>query len=67
MDDIIERAARALREFVRMQRFRLGRFLVHAGLAAFPDGKVKEELTDLLWKWGRKVRAVNALNERLEP
>jgi hypothetical protein len=43
-------------------RFAIGRQLIHLGLAIFPPGWVKADLTDLLLKWGHYVRETIASN-----
>ncbi len=40
----------------RLFRFWCGRHLMHAGLRAFPKGRVRNELGEVLNAWGRDVR-----------
>jgi hypothetical protein len=40
---------------MRLFRYWLGRTLIHAGLRAFPPGRVRTEVTELLNEWGRQV------------
>lgn len=42
---------------MRLLRFAVGRWLIHAGLAAMPPGRVRDELDAILRKWGTDVRA----------
>ena len=40
----------------KLLRFRIGRWLIHAGLKCFPKGRVRHELTVLIEEWTRRVR-----------
>lgn len=40
---------------MRMMRYRLGRFLMHAGLRVLPPGPVQSELYTLVDQWATKV------------
>lgn len=42
---------------LRMARFRIGRWLIHAGIRAMPHGRCRSELSNALWAWGMKVNA----------
>ena len=45
---------------MRWFRFWLSRHLIHLGLAVMPQGSAKDELTEVLWSWGRHVAATIA-------
>ena len=45
-------------------RFRIGRWLIHAGLRMWPQGRARQELTGVLADWGLKVRQEIARHER---
>lgn len=45
---------------MRMFRYWIGRAMVHAGLRFMPPGRVREELSELLWTWRMKVDATVA-------
>lgn len=47
----------------RMERFYLGRWLIHLGLKTLPPGPCRAELSALLWTWGMKVSATCAANK----
>jgi len=49
-----------LRMMTRYMRYTVGRWLIHAGLKAFPPGVVRDEVTGALNAWGRHVRDVLA-------
>ena len=48
---------------IRLMRFTIGRWLIHAGIAIFPRGRVKPELLEILEQWSAHVRTT-ALNEK---
>ena len=37
-------------------RFRIGSWLIHAGLNVMPNGRVRHELTALIEEWARHMR-----------
>ena len=37
-------------------RFRIGRWLIHAGLLVWPEGRCRGEVVALLTEWAAKVR-----------
>jgi hypothetical protein len=39
-----------------MWRYRLGRFLMHLGLRVLPHGRIRAELSAMMWAWGMKVQ-----------
>lgn len=41
-------------------RFRLARWMIHAGLLIWPPGPSKDEVLALLTQWSDKVYATNA-------
>lgn len=41
---------------MKLFRYWLGRKLIHAGLLAFPPGRVRDETTFILGEWARKVQ-----------
>lgn len=49
---------------MKMWRYRLARWFVHAGLNVLPPGRVQIELEDLLRGWGAMVyRTLNKIQE----
>jgi len=40
---------------IDLERYRVGRFLVHLGLRVMPPGRVKDELTEVIREWGEHV------------
>ena len=50
-------------ETLVLVRFAIGRALIHAGLRVMPLGRVRAELTVLLWDWGQQVRVENERSE----
>ena len=55
---------RAEAGMIKLWRYALGRHLIHLGIKVLPAGRVRQELTEILWAWNVKVRATLAANAR---
>lgn len=56
----------AFDQSLRMARFYIGRWLIHAGLKALPPGRCRAELSNMMWAWGMKVTATAVANRSAE-